>query len=282
MKNIVVATDFSNDAYAALFYVTKLLSEQTCTIYILNVFDEHTPLKGKISKALLGKKGLEGIATESKEKLASTLHKIVLDLDKPAHHFQILSKEGELVEVIKEVIAEHKIDLLVMGSKGETGAKEIFLGSNTINVAKAINKCPILAVPKQADYKAIKEIAFVTDFKKGCTKEIIAPLLFVASLSGAAVRIMHIVEEKSLSAEQRSHKKLLELCLKNIDHSYHWTTDFPYKAQVIDTFLQNLDIDMFAMVHHRRSFLGRLARQPVIKELNMRVDTPFLILPDND
>ena len=42
MKNILVATDFSNDAYCALFYITKLMVSRPCSFLLLNVFDELT------------------------------------------------------------------------------------------------------------------------------------------------------------------------------------------------------------------------------------------------
>ncbi|WP_273565647.1 universal stress protein [Maribacter halichondriae] len=282
MKNILVATDFSNDAYCALFYISKLMASRPCAIYILNVFDENTPLHGKKTKLFGSKKRLKEIATESKEKLTSTYHKIIMDTENPQHRFQTISKKGILVKVLAKTIDDHQIDLVVMGTKGNTGAKEIFLGSNTVQAANTLTKCPILAVPKQIDYKAPKEIAFVTDFKKGCAKETIAPLLYLASFSDASIRVMHINEEKILNKEQESHRKLLELCLKNVDHSFHWMQNFTDKAQVIDTFLEKLDIDMFAMAHHKRSFFEKLVREPVIKDVSIYSDIPFLILPHQD
>ncbi len=45
MKNILVATDFSNNAYCVLFYAAKLLEYKKCTFYLLNTFLELTPSK---------------------------------------------------------------------------------------------------------------------------------------------------------------------------------------------------------------------------------------------
>lgn len=279
MRNILVATDFSYDAYCALFYATQLFTSRECTFYILNVFDELTPLEGKKSKLLGHKKLLAQLQISSNEKLTSTFHKIVLDNENDKHQFQTFSKKGNLVNILKKAIDDYNIDLVVMGSKGNTGAKEIFLGSNTIQAANVIEKCPILAVPKQIDYKALKEIAFITDFKKGCAKEALEPLLFLTSLSGASVRVMHITEEEILNKEQESRRKLLQLCLKDVDHSFHWVQEYADKAIVIDSFLKKYNIDMFAMIHHKRSFFERLVREPVVKDVTMYTDIPLLILP---
>lgn len=279
MKNILVATDFSNNAYCALFYVAKLLSSKACTFYILNVYNENTPLHGKKPKLFSGKKHLEQLKIESKEKLTSTLHRIVTDNENTNHQFKTLSKKGIVSKVIANIIDKKQIDFLVMGNKGLTEAADIFFGSNTIQTVKQIDKCPVLAIPGQMDFVAPKEVAFVTDFKKGCDKEVIAPLLFLASLSNASIRVMHITEEKILNNVQESHRKLLELCLKDIDHSFHWMQAFDDKAKVIDVFLKNLKVDLYAMVNHKYNLFEKLTHEPVIKDVSMYSNIPFLILP---
>ncbi len=282
MKNVLVATDFSHDAYSALFYATKLLSDRPCCFYILNVYDENTALRGKTTKLFGSNKRLEALHVESKEKLTEVIHKIVRDNDNPRHKFDMASKKGILTKVIRNMIHDHDLDLVVMGSKGDTGAKEIFLGSNTIQVVNGTNLCPILVVPKQVDFKAPKEIAYVTDFKKGCVKQTITPMLFLASLFAASIRIMHIAEEEILNSEQESNSRLLELCLKGTDHSFHYIKEYDDKALIIDAFLYIRNINMFVMVHHKRSFFERLVREPVIKDVSMYAGIPFLILPIED
>lgn len=282
MKNFLVATDFSHDAYNALFYVTQLMKLHTCTFYILNVYNETTLLDSKKGQVVPSKKIMEALKIQSNEKLTHTYHKITLDNANEHHSFKTISQKGKLVKVLENIINEKQIDLVVMGSKGETGAKEIFFGSNTVNVAKSVSECPILAIPKQMAYKNPKEISFITDFKTGCSKATIAPLVYIASLTKASIRIMHINEEEILNNEQETHRKKLDECLENIEHSFHWMQEFTEKAKVIDTFLDNLSIDVFSMVYHQRSFLERLFREPVIKDLSIYADIPFLILPERD
>jgi nucleotide-binding universal stress UspA family protein len=279
MKHILVTTDFSNDAYSALFYSANLMASKSCTFYILNAFDEFTPLVGE-KKAVLGsEKWLKLVEIDSKEKLLNVLHKINLDTDNSIHSFKTISKNGKLTKILKKIIQDNAIDLVVMGNKGNTGTEELFMGSTTIQVANSINLCPILAVPKQIDYKIPKEIAFVTDLKKGCGKKNIAPLLFVASLSNANIRVMHINEKEPLDAEQEFKRKLLENYLKDYSYSFHWIQNFSDKAQVIDTFLENQHIDLFSMIHHKHSFFEKIIREPVIKDVSIYADIPLLILP---
>ncbi|SHJ35638.1 universal stress protein [Pseudozobellia thermophila] len=282
MKNILVATDFSNNAYCALFYAAKLLGSQKCTFYLLNVFDELTPLSDKKIQLFAGKQRLEKLQAESEEKLTSTRHRIVLDTGNTLHDFKILSKKGLLAKNIIQTVAEKQIDLVVMGNKGLTEAADVFFGSNTIRVIDQIKSCPVLTIPGEMDFKPPKQIAFITDFKKGCTKKSLAPLLYFVSLAQAGVRVMHITEEDLLSTEQESHRKLLELSLKEVDHSFHWMQAFDDKAKVIQAFLKKEKIDLYAMANHKHKLFERLLREPVIKDISMYADIPFLVLPTND
>ncbi|MEH6769113.1 universal stress protein [Maribacter arcticus] len=282
MKNILVATDFSNNAYCALFYVTKLLASQPCTFHLLNVFNELTPLQGKKPKLFVSEKLLKKLQIESEEKLTKTKHKIVLDNDNSKHQFQTISEKGILSKIMTKTINKLHIDLVVMGNKGITEAADIFFGSNTIQVANIINKCPILAIPGEMDFKEPKEIAFVTDFKKGCAKKSIEPLLFITSLFKAKIRVLHITEEEILNTEQESNRKLLDICLKDVDHTFHWRQLSNDKAKVIQVFLEKLNVDLYSIVNQKHNLFEKLTREPVIKDVSMYSETPFLILPAQD
>jgi nucleotide-binding universal stress UspA family protein len=279
MKNILVATDFSNNAYCALFYAVKLLESKKCTFYLLNTYSELTSLKDKVLPGFGGKKVVKQLDNESKEKLTSVFHKIVLDTENPNHVFETISQKGALVPVIKQKIKELNIDLLVMGNKGLTETADIFFGSNTIQTISEMETCPVLAVPGEMNYVVPKEIAFVTDFEKDCSQKSIAPLLYVASITKAAIRVIHINDKKMLTPAQESNRKLLALCLQTLENTFHIVHEFDDKAKVIDVVLKTLKLDMYAMVNYKHNLFEKLTHEPVIKDVSMYTDLPFLILP---
>jgi hypothetical protein len=53
-----------------------------------------------------------------------------------------------------------------MAPHGVTGAKQVFIGSNTIKVLKRIKDYPILVVPSNYDFKSLKSLAFPTYYSK--------------------------------------------------------------------------------------------------------------------
>tara|TARA_R110002049_G_scaffold99069_6_gene241238 strand:+ start:24777 stop:25625 length:849 start_codon:yes stop_codon:yes gene_type:complete len=282
MKNILVATDFSNNAYCALFYVTKLLESQTCTFYILNTFSELSLSTVKTLPVLGVKKYLKQLELESEEKVTHIKHKIVLDNKNPLHTFKTISQKGDLVDIIEQKVQELQIDLITMGNKGLTETADIFFGSNTIKVANNINECPLLAIPGEIDFHPPREIAFVTDLRKNCDQKTIAPLLYISALSKASVSVVHVHEQHVLNTTQEANRKRLEEELSNMGHSFLWIKNFDDKAKVIDVFLEKLKVDMYAMVHEKRNLFEKLTKEPVVKDLSMYSDIPFLILPPQE
>ncbi|MCM4173292.1 universal stress protein [Arenibacter sp. TNZ] len=279
MKNILVATDFSNNAYCALFYASKLLASQSCTFYILNTYSELTISSDKTFPVLGIKKYLKQLELESQEKITHIKHKVVLDNENPLHTFKTISLKGDLVDIIEQKVKELNIDLITMGNKGLTDTADIFFGSNTIKVADNLKECPLLAIPGEMDFHPPKEIAFVTDLRKNCDQKTLAPLLYIASLSQASIRVVHVHEQHILNKTQEENRKNLEKVLSTLGHSFQWIKNYDDKAKVLDVFLEKLKVDMYAMVHEKRNLFEKLTREPIVKDLSMYSDIPFLILP---
>jgi len=280
IKNILVATDFSNEAYNALFYATQIFAENQCTFYLVNAYDDIV-VSAK-NTLFTGQKVLKKLEANSNENLTKTVHKIVLDTANDKHLFKTISRKGSLSTLISKTLVDYKIDLIVLGNKGKTGAKELFMGSNTIQIANTITQCPILAIPKEISFKPIKEIAFVTDYKKGCTKSTLSMLLNIAAITDASVAVLHINEEEIMSPKQISNQKLLDKCLLHIPHSYDEIWNYADKANVIQDFIVEREINMLAMSYHRRRFFERFLHEPVIMDLSIYATVPFLILPVQD
>ncbi|PIB39497.1 universal stress protein [Maribacter sp. 4G9] len=277
---ILVATDFSDEAYNALFYATKLLANQPCLFYILHVFKKPTGILPKPNHLIDETFSL--LEKDSTENLKKTFHKIHLDDKNVLHEFKTLSKQGFLSKTIHETIGTFNIDIVFMGNKGTTGAKEIFMGSNTVQTIRDLKKCPLMAVPKEIEFKLPKKIAFITDFKKGCNLKTIKPLLQLVKILDASVHIMHIIEEEFLSPLQASNKKLLHISFKDFNPNFTSIIEFTDKAQVIDTFVKNREVDIFSLIHTKKSFIEQLLKKPVLLDLSMYSTVPFLILPHRE
>lgn len=274
MKNIVVATDFSSNAYNALFYASKLFADIPVKFHLLHAYEDK-----KVSDDT--NQGLTSRST-AQDGLRETYHRIQRDGSSPNHEFLSLAVEGELVTSLEETIAEKNIDLIVMGNSGCSEIRAIVLGSNVLRVIGSIKTCPILTIPKEIDFNAPKTIAFVTDYKSRIHTGLLKPLGSIARQFDSKIRIMHINEEELFTDEQHLNRGLLLDYFSEFDHSLNWMPLFKSKTTAIHEFLEEMKIDLLAMVNYEHSFLERIGREPVIKRVAFDLDIPFLVIPYQD
>ncbi len=282
MRNILVPTDFSNDAYNALHYSTQLLAEEHCTFHILHVYNEYVPIR---TPRLLKEGGnvlLKLLADESYEGLMETAHRINRDTENSRHTFKTISKKGEMLECIGYCVLDLDIDFVVMGNKGKVGAKEIFIGGNTIRIIGRIKKCPVLMVPRETEFIEPKRIAFATYYKRHFSPDLLEPLLHIAKKYSSSVQIVHVDEKKKLDQTQKANKASLEKELGEIEYHTHWRPHYSEKAKVINDFVKDLQANLLVMFNYEHTLLEKIVREPVITEIASYLNIPFLIIPVKD
>lgn len=280
MKRILVPTDFSTNAYCALFYATQLFQNQPCKFYILNTFKVETSVLTSRLNTSKGDKIYRELSADSQEKLTKTMHSITRDAKDSQHSFEIISISKELIETIDKTINSLQIDLVVMGTKGASGVKEIFMGSNTVKVIQKIKNCSILAVPDQMGFKTLNEIAFATDFKCFYNTESLKPLLDIVTAFACNIRIIHIHEEEKLNEIQEHNLNNLKEKLTDFNYCLHWISGFTKKEKHIQEFIEQMDIDMLCMSQYKHGFIESITHEPVIKKIGFRATVPFLVIPE--
>ncbi len=279
MKNILIATDFSNDAYNALFFATELFKERKCNFYLLNSYTELTKLISQKVSAGSRPSLIEQLSEESAEGLNEVYHRIHLDQNNPLHQFKTLSRNGHFTDIANEAIDHYQIDLVVMGHKGKAAVENLFIGSTVSKAIDEISTCPLLVVPKEIECNIPEEIAFATDYRHPYNAGLLHPLIELSALCGASVRIVHINEEDRLSSSQKTNLNTLREYLASLDHSVHWMPDFSNKSNVIRTFVDELNIELLAMIKYEHGLFAQLIREPVFHKLIFSLDIPFLVMP---
>jgi nucleotide-binding universal stress UspA family protein len=279
MKNILVPTEFSNNAFHALRYVTTLFESEVCTFFLLNIYGGGKGFKGK-SIANKTQEFSDDLKAASIAGLNKALRKINTENENSKHSYQLISKPGDLVLAVHSLLDELKIDLIVLGNKGEKSSIPVFLGSNTTGTLQSVKKCPILTVPKGAEITIPGEIGFATDFKKRFDTRALDSLRKVARLTGAAIRIVHIDEEEKLNAFQKTNLDSLLAYLEPLSYSVQRIPNFVSKAKIMQVFLENSDLDMFFMVNNEHSIMEKMLREPVVEKMIVKIDIPFFVIPE--
>lgn len=273
--NILLPTDFSDNAWNAIVYALKMYEEQMCTFYFL-----HSP------KIIISQTSVR--STKLSETINKSALKDLLELKELAevsnansnHRFEVVLGSENLKDAIETAVRKHNLDLVIMGTKGATGAKELLFGSNTIRIIKKMRLTPILVVPDEFDFVIPTQIAFATDFNRVYNHIEINALKNLASLHDSKIRIVHINKEKNLSQIQQDNMAILKNSLKELEHSFHWMPDYANKAKEINDFIEELNIDILTMVNYKHSFIESLVNEPVISKIGHHLKIPFLVIPE--
>ncbi|MBT8209187.1 MAG: universal stress protein [Eudoraea sp.] len=279
-RRILLPTDFSNNALNAIRYAVALYKEVPCDFYFLNAFRIGGYSIDSLTPPEPGDIAYEASREESETGLAKLLDTLDLHFDNPRHHYHTIASFNSLLFAMKSTIAQYDIDLVVMGTKGITGAESIIFGTNTINVMEGVTQCPVLAIPQDYRYSLPREIVFPTDYKVTYKRRELKYLLEIARLHKAFIRVLHIKKENKLNREQESNLELLTAILEGSDHSFHSLEDMKIHKG-IGAFVESRESEMIAFINRKHTFLGKILSKPLVQELGYNYSIPILALNDH-
>ena len=269
MYKILLPTDFSENSKNAITYALNFYKEMETVFYLLHSYS--APLGGQM--------GLRDTSrSQSLVKLNNLKEALCTEFDNAKHQFIVRPSPKVLKEEVMKIIIAEGIDAIIMGTQGATGAKAVFLGTRTVRILN-IATCPVLVIPYGYTFQMAESLAFVTDFKRNFSADILSPLQSVISSFKSSLRIMHINEEERLTKIQESNRNTLEAYLSKNQPTWHWMPNFSTKTESIQLFLEELEIDFLVMVRYEHGFFEKLLREPVINSVGFCVKVPFLVIP---
>ncbi|SHJ86790.1 universal stress protein [Maribacter aquivivus] len=279
MKKILLPTDFSNNAWNAICYALEFFKNEKCEFHILHTY---TPIFYRIDYIIGGPtfsavpdKGVD-IAQAGLDK---TLVDIKLKYKNAKHIFKIRSTFNTLTNEVKELTETKKFDFIVMGTQGATGAKEIFLGTNTIHIIRK-STIPVLAVPSGYEFKKIKCIVFPTDYRQSYQKKNLHILYTLANTLKAQLTILHIKEEYDLNDEQKMNIKVLADHFKKLEPSFVEERG-KLMPQAIHEYIEENKPDLLVMMNRKHSFLERLREKSNVDAIGLHIAIPFMTIPES-
>lgn len=279
MKTILIPTDFSDNAWHAISYAMNFFKDEACTFYLLHTY---SPAFYRMDYAI-GGPSFSAIPDVGVDISLMGLEKTVADIREayanPEHHYEVVSSFNTLTDEIRELVTKKDIDLVVMGTQGASGAKEVFLGSNTIFVIRKAT-VPVMAIPEKVKYHPVRTILFPSDYLTQYSPEDLLPVLQMARMHQARITLLHVIEEEGLTGEQKENKAYLERHLEELEYE---TVELE-KELMPDAVLKYIEehpVDLLVMMNRKHSFFERLMIRQNIDKIGFHVQIPFVVVPDS-
>lgn len=160
---IVIPVDFSESSYHAMEYaihMAKVLEDEIVLVYVMNENRFASILTGSDTKKLI-KQGIENKLSEYKEDILNLW---------PEAKVEIRFLEGKPYREIERITEEDLVDLVVMGTNGETGI-ERFVGSTTRRVMSSAH-VPVITVKEKVEVPKFDTIVLPLDLTKSSKQKV--------------------------------------------------------------------------------------------------------------
>ena len=267
MKKVLIPTDFSVNARKALDYAVLLFEKEACVFYILHAYQmAPTDEVGKSASEKKLKLLQEELETKKKNEQHSFEHILYIDTTLNAINVTLIDKD---------------VDYVIMGTKGSSALKELFMGSTTVNIIKNIDNCPIIAVPLQFKLRVPQEIVFANDYKHFFKAVELTPLIDIVILWDATLNMVYVQKERELDDTQKLNRELLKKSFKKLNNAFLEIDSYSSISQIIKRLeRENKNVGMVALLKQRHGFLEKLIREPVIRNVAFNTEVPFLVLPE--
>lgn len=280
MQKILVPTDFSTAAMKAVTYAAEIAQKTGAVIFLLHVIEpvaeglrQHYPLHERLHEenANAGFSELDNMQKSVAEIYPNV--KIKTELAK-----------GTVINSILAFANEQQMDLIVMGTTGATGLKEIFMGS----VAAATisrTKIPVLTVPAGYEMEPPDGILFATNkFEENI--EILNPIVTLAKLFSATIHVAVFVDtDDAEGADYVYNTRQLNhyiIFLKTIFPDTNFKGELLEGSDfeiTVDKYDISNDLDIIAMITYPKSFLEKVLRKSVTRKMAFHSTIPLLAIP---
>ena len=277
MKNILLPTDFSENAENAIKYAVQLYKDEKCNFILLNTY---TPIIYQVEHLQASSpqlQVLEIVKETSNRKLNESIQAIETEFNNPNHSFTQISAFNTLTAEIDELFEGNVMDLIVMGTKGASGLKEVLFGSNTVHVLKN-TKCPVIAIPSGFSFETPHEILFPTDYEIDYQKKHVQSILEISTMYNARVNILHVLYGSDLSETQDHNRKKLENYFKETASLFHHVKNENI-TEAITKFQLKARINLLVMINNKHSFFENLFFKSTINQIGFHLNTPFMVIP---
>ena len=263
MKKILVPIDFSDEAEYAAKVAAKIAKKTNSEIFLLHMLDLPS---NTIDPAEMGNL-YDGPQTVF---FMKGIHKRFEAFKKlPFFKGVKLNETVRFHKAFEGVIEESKnnhVDLIVMGSQGATGLKEMLVGSNTEKVVRH-SDIPVLVIKKDIPNFDINNLIYASDFSE-VSKKPFQKVVDFANVFDAKIHLLFINTIHNFEPTKVSYDKLKsfisDFTLK--EHSINIYNDTTIEEGILN-FGKEINADIIAINTHGRSGLSQLFSESISKEL---------------
>ncbi len=263
MKKILVPVDFSDQAEYACRVAATIAKKTNSEIILLHMLDipgtSIDPASGgNLQGGAQSIYYLKGIHKEFEKFKAFSFFDGLTVIESVRFH--------KAFDGVIEESKKNDVDLIVMGSQGATGLREMLVGSNTEKVVRH-SHIPVLVIKQNIENFEFNDMIFASDFgadsKANFQKILDFTATFNVKLHLLFINTIHNFESTKISRD-RLENYVSSFDIK--DHTLNIYNDTTIEEGILN-FGKQINADLIGIYTHGRSGLSQLFNESISKEL---------------
>lgn len=275
MKTILIPTDFSDCANNAFDFGIQLASKIGGRIQLIHIV-EAPSTQSFSTMGMVGLRDMERLFfVEKSDEAYSRLASIIKETENANSQVDRKVIECGAYDSISDIITRQKADVIIMGTQGCNGLKDVIIGSNTEKVVRQAS-CPVISVPSKINIKSLKRIVFATDIANLDSKiSVVAKELQV--LLGIDLEILwvhtpHVIESEAV-VKRKLESFAVEYGFKN--HNIHIQKSLTVEEGIL-TFINEIEADLLFMTTHGRQGISHFLYGSITEEIVNHSSIPVM------
>jgi nucleotide-binding universal stress UspA family protein len=277
IKNILVPTDFSVTARNAFRYANVLAEACGAEITVLHVNEYFFPIS-EIAVAPLSQ--------QEENKVEEAMQEFIED-ESDNSNVMIKSKvkskilKGDPVGRILYLSQYGDVDLIVMGTTGLQDFLSKIIGSTSLDISNKAH-CPVVLVPRDAQWKRIDKMLFSTTYEAASVK-MVREIADFARIFKAIVDFVHV--DDTPWDKDRDTDRLFDALFAEAAPDFAFeihNIERPNVVAGLKKYADKNNIDLIAFVSKHRNFWESLIHTSISQNMAISTSKPMLIMHDDD
>lgn len=279
MTTILIPTDFSATAKNAALYAIGLAKQVGATKLVLyNAYEAVVPsISIDPTVPSIMPVDLETYKNISETGL-TTFAAEINDASDKTITIEQLCNLNTLVNGISEAITTTGAELVVMGITGGNALEENLIGSNTVDVAKAIT-VPMIIVPPNAAFKTIEEITLAVDLKGVANTAPITALTKLIDVLKAKFFVLHVNDSDDDGSDKETQVRALNSLLKSQNPQYFFVNNISF-IDGINDFVDSKKVDLLVTIPKKHGWFETMFKRSHTKLLAFHSHVPLMVVHD--
>lgn len=274
MKSILYATDYSESSITALKYAYRLSLSLNAKLRVVHVFEKPSLIPTKVRLPLSnGEEDTVEAHTRKLEVFCNT------HLGDDIHAMNIAVEaisSKSTVDGIVTKAAEIQSLVIVTGMNSKSKLKRLIMGSTATGLIEKASY-PVLTIPENINYAAIKTLVYATDFQPE-DLDALCKLASIAKPLNAKIIVVHIspLDKKITEIEKALRKEKLDKHVKygNIELEILYS-DAIFTA--LKTYIDQSNADIIGMLEREgRSYSSDLFYRNLLKKMKSYGKIPLM------